>query len=93
MSRYTGYVTHVTDGDTFKTRNHTIRIAGINAPEAHTWSGKASTSYLKSLIEYKDIIYEQHGTSYGRIVATVWRKSDGLNIGDEMVRAGHARRA
>ena len=93
MSRFTAYVTRVIDGDTFETRHRTIRIADIDAPKGNTPSGRASTNYLKSLIEYKEVVYESHGTGYyGRTIATVWRKSDRLNIGNEMVRSGHARR-
>ena len=90
---YTAYVSRVIDGDTLETTIETIRIADIQAPEAHTTAGKNATRYLKSLIEYKDVILESHGTGvYGRTIATVWRKLDRLNIGDEMVRAGHATR-
>lgn len=93
VSTYNAYVTRVIDGDTFETRNNTIRIAGINAPESDTLAGIRATNYLKSLIENKEIIYEIKGTGYyGRTLANVWRKLDRLNIGDEMVRSGHAER-
>ena len=90
---YAAYVSRVIDGDTFQTRAETIRIANIQAPEANTTAGKAATSYLRSLIEYKNVLLESHGTGYyGRTIATVWRQSDRLNVGDAMVRAGHAKR-
>ena len=93
MSRYDAHVTRVIDGDTFKTRNRTIRIAGIDAPESNTISGINATNHLKSLIEYKDITYQEKGKGYyGRTLADVWRKSDGLNVGGEMIAAGHAKR-
>lgn len=88
---YTGYVTRVIDGDTFETRIETIRFADINAPEANTASGRAATAYLKSLIEYRDVILEAQGTGrFGRTLAKVWRSSDRLNISQAMVNAGHA---
>ena len=94
MSRLTAYVTSVIDGDTFKTRHSRIRIAGIDAPEANTVSGRNATNYLKFLIEHQEIVYESHATDvYGRKIATVWRKSDYLNIGNAMINAGHARRS
>ena len=90
---YTGYVSRVIDGDTFETRTETIRIADIDAPESNTTAGKNATAYLKSLIEYKTVLLESKGKDYfGRTIATVWRQSDHLNIGNEMVRAGHAKR-
>ena len=90
---YTAYVSRVIDGDTFTTRAETVRIANIQAPEANTVAGRNATAYLRTLIEYKNVILQSHGTGYyGRTIATVWRQSDNLNIGDEMVRAGHAKR-
>jgi len=94
MPKLTAYVISVIDGDTFKTRHSRIRIAGINAPEANTASGRNATNYLKFLIEHKEIVYDSHATDvYGRKIATVWRKSDNLNIGIAMIKAGHARRS
>ena len=94
MSRHTGYVVRVIDGDTFETRHSRIRIAGIDAPEANTSSGAEATRYLRLLIEYREIIYESHSTDiHGRKVATVWRKLDNLNIGEDMILTGHARRS
>ena len=81
----------VIDGDTFETSIETIRFADINAPKGDTPRGRASTAYLKSLIQYRDVILEAQGTGhYGRTLAKVWRKSDSLNISQAMVNAGHA---
>lgn len=93
MSRYTANVTRVIDGDTFETEYSRIRISGIDAPESNTFNGIFATNYLKSLIENKRIIYESHATDYyGRKIATVWRESDNINIGNAMINAGHAYR-
>lgn len=92
MPRKMSFVTRVIDGDTFKIKNDiTIRIAEIDAPEWDTLAGKNAAHYLKSLIEFQPIIYENQGTGYyGRMIAKVWRKSDNLNIGDAMICARHA---
>lgn len=88
---YIAYVTRVIDGDTFTTRAETVRIANIQAPEANTAAGRSATAYLRGLIEYQNVTLQSHGKGYyGRTIATVWY--NGLNIGDEMVRAGHAKR-
>lgn len=88
---YIAYVSRVIDGDTFTTRTETIRIANIQAPEANTDAGRSATAYLRGLIEYQNVTLQSHGKGYyGRTLATVWLQN--LNIGDEMVRAGHAKR-
>ena len=89
---YTEYVTRVIDGNTFETRNGlVIRIASIDVPKGNNLGCVAATNYLSHLIEDKTIILESHGTSYhGKTIATVWRQSDRLNIGDAMVRGMYA---
>ena len=89
---YTAYVSRVIDGDTFETNIETVRIADIDAPESNTVAGENATTYLKSLIDQKLVLLESKGQDYfRRTIATVWRQSDNLNIGDAMVRAGHAK--
>ena len=88
---YTGYVTHVIDGDTFETRTGVIRIANIDAPKGNILGSVAARNHLRYLIEHKSVILESHGIGHhGRTIATVWRQSDSLNIGDAMVHAGYA---
>ncbi len=91
MNEYSTYVTSVIDGDTFETSTQTIRLANINAPESDTPQGQRSTAYLKILIEEKRVTIKSVATDvYNRIVAHVWRNSDGLYINKEMVDSGHA---
>ena len=91
MYEYSTYVTSVTDGDTFSTSTQHIRLANINTPENSTSEGQISTAYLKFLIERKQVTIKSVATDiYGRIVAHVWRYSDGLYINRRMVDSGHA---
>ena len=91
MNEYSTYVTSVIDGDTFETSVQTIRLANINAPESGTPQGQRSTAYLKNLIEARRVTIKSVATDvYGRVVAHVWRNSDGLYINKEMVDSGHA---
>lgn len=91
MYEYSVYVTSVTDGDAFNTATQRIRLANINAPESDTLQGQKSTAYLKFLIEGKQVRIKSVATDiYDRIVAHVWRYSDGLYINRRMVDSGHA---
>ena len=91
MYEYLAYVTSVTDGDTFNTSTQRIRLANINAPERDTPQGQKSTAYLKFLIAWKQVRIKSVATDiYGRVVAHVWRYSDGLYINRRMVDSEHA---
>ena len=91
MYEYSTYVTSVTDGDTFNTATQRIRLANINTPENSTPEGQKSTTYLRLLIEWKRVRIKSVATDiYGRIVAHVWRHSDGLYINRRIVDSGHA---
>lgn len=91
MYEYSAYVTAVTDGDTFNTSTQRIRLANINAPASSTPQGQRSTAYLKFLIEQKRVTIKSVAIDvYGRVVAHVWRCSDGLYINRRMVDSGHA---
>lgn len=91
MYEYSVYVASVTDGDTFNTSTQRIRLANINTPESNTPEGQISTTYLKFLIELKRVTIKSVATDvYGRVVAHVWRYSDGLYINRRMVDSGHA---
>ena len=76
------HVKEVVDGDTFWTKNK-IRLARVYAPELNTTNGSKAKKKLENLILRKDIVYEQVGSSYDRIVAEVWHK--GININDVMI--------
>lgn len=94
MSTYLAHVTTVIDGDTFKTSNRTIRLAGINAPESNTVQGQRATAYLKQLIEGQQVTIKTETTDvYGRSVANVWRYPDRLYVNQAMIDSGHAKPA
>ena len=89
----------VTDGDGLRVRGHTIRIAGVDAPEhdqaakhrdgywfAH---GKRVKSELIREIGGKHVRVSVEGTDrYGRLLATVTCR--GRDVGEWLVREGHA---
>ena len=91
MYEYSTYVTSVTDGDTFNTATQRVRLANISTPENSTPEGQKSTTYLRLLIEWKRVRIKSVATDiYGRVVAHVWRHSDGLYINRSIVDSGHA---
>lgn len=59
--------------------------------------GLAARNYLQQLVDGVPVtVFVPAGedfvdtTSLGRVIGSIWRKSDGLNIAEEMVRSGHA---
>ena len=78
----------VPDGDTLCTvKNIRIRLARVHAPDEGEPGFYDARKLLSDLILNKIVAYNQVGTSYGRIVAEVWR--DGKNINDIMIQAGY----
>lgn len=89
-----GFVTSVTDGDTFILRTglfdaHTIRLFGIDTPEWDQPHGEAASKALreKLLLESVTVAIRDIDT-YDRYVGVVML--DGRNINLEMVAEGHA---
>lgn len=83
----------VLDGDTVFTRpgDHTIRLYGIDAPEAGQAQGGRSTEHLRYLTENEEVDVQQiERDRYGRIVARLIRRSDNLDINGAMVADGYA---
>lgn len=48
-----------------------VRLANINAPEIQTLPGELATTYLRGLIERKQVTLKPTGISYDRVVADV----------------------
>lgn len=89
-----GVVVGVTDGDTItvldnsKTQ-HKVRLAGIDAPEAHQAFGQRSRQYLASLAFQKHVTVKwTKRDRYGRIVGKVL--VDGNDVNVRLVLAGLA---
>lgn len=88
MTKYTATCEFVQDGDTFRTAGQNwIRLARYDAPEEGKPNYAEAKQLLSSLILNKEIVYEQVGTSYNRIVAEVWQAN--RNINDIMINSGY----
>ena len=88
MARYSATCEYVQDGDTFRTAGQNwIRLARYDAPEEGKPDYAKAKQLLSSLILNKEIVYEQVGMSYNRIVAEVWQ--GGKNINDIMLQSGY----
>ncbi len=73
MARFKATCEYVQDGDTFRTAHQNwIRLANVCAPDKGESGYEKAKETLRNLILGKEIIYEQVGTSYNRIVAEVW---------------------
>jgi endonuclease YncB( thermonuclease family) len=85
----------VIDGDTLRLDGQTIRLHGIDAPEAGQMCGASpcgdlATEYLQALIVDRIVICNARGQRdrYDRMVAVC--RVDGLDLGAAMVLAGQA---
>ena len=88
MAKYSATCEYVQDGDTFRTVGQNwIRLARYDAPEEGSPNYANAKNLLSSLILNKEMVYEQVGTSHGRIVAEVWQEDK--NINDIMLQSGY----
>ncbi|MEO1476764.1 MAG: thermonuclease family protein [Pseudomonadota bacterium] len=90
---HVGNVRHIVDGDTLYLHGveRSIRVWGIDAPEQREKGYKAATDALSRLAYGKRLWCEQVAIDrYDRIVAKC-RLGDGRDIGEEMIKQGHAR--
>ncbi|KMK76596.1 DUF6359 domain-containing protein [Alkalihalobacillus pseudalcaliphilus] len=82
-----------------------VRFLNMDTPETYQsikneldenqkYHGDLATEYMKELLEVGDevevLVGPEATDQYGRLLAQIVRKSDGLNINLEMVRAGYA---
>lgn len=89
----TGKVMRVVDGDTIEVA-FKVRLAGVDAPEMKTDEGQKSRVFLDSILPVGSQVSVFHAlgeTTHGRLVAVVENKL-GVNIGEEVIRAGYAKR-
>ena len=94
-----GRVTRIVDGDTIVVRDETVRLIGIDTPETKKPNtpvqcfGKAATAETTRLIDRKRVRLEfdvERRDRYGRQLAYVYRRSDGMFLNAELVRRGYA---
>lgn len=89
---FTGRVTRVVDGDTFyiSSREQSIRLWGLDAPETNTPTGPLATAALERLISGEPLTCRQRDIDrYGRIVGQCFL-SDGRDITAAMIASGVA---
>ena len=75
-------VMRVLNGNTFETFVHdeNIKLAGVNAPNIDTRSGKAAAKKLEKLISRKTVRIEKIADDEkGLMVANVWRLGKSVN--------------
>ena len=94
-----GRVTRIVDGDTIIVRDESVRLIGIDTPETKKPNtpvqcfGKAATAETTRLIDGKRVklVFDvERRDRYGRLLAYVYRRSDGLFLNAELVRRGFA---
>ena len=83
-------VVAVIDGDSFKiSRDQTIRLSSLDAPEEKYCSGEEAKDALTNKISGKTVILKELKTDrYGRVMAVVY--SNGENINEYMIKNGLA---
>jgi endonuclease YncB( thermonuclease family) len=91
-----GRTLKIFDGDSFIMRTAggeeiEVRLFGIDAPErSQPWSRKSRQALVGMLRGHGIDTDAVTVDTYGRTVAVVYRRTDGLNINQEMIRQGHA---
>lgn len=97
--RESGRVTHVVDGDTIRIGEERIRLIGVDTPETRKPGtpvqcfGKKATAFMERLVDGRAVTLEldaDHRDRYGRLLAYVRRKEDGLFVNAELVARGYA---
>jgi micrococcal nuclease len=100
----TGVVTRVVDGDTIKVRvsgrRETVRYIGVDTPETVKprtpvqCFGRAASAYNHRLVDGQSVTLRLDAEArdrYGRLLAYVYRRRDGLFVNAALVRGGYAR--
>ncbi len=84
-------VIEVTDGDTLKIKNASVRLLGINTPERGEVFYSEAKQFLTSLVFNKSVKLElsaEKYDKYGRILAYVYLENKNINL--EMIKTGFA---
>lgn len=99
-----GTVVHIADGDTVTVRlaggEERVRYIGIDTPEAHRPGtpvecfARAASKANARLVNHRRVrlvVDREQRDRYGRLLAYVYRESDGLFVNADLVRRGFAR--
>ena len=90
-----GKVIKVSDGDTLTVltpKGHfiSVRLYGVDCPEARQNGGSEATEFTRSLAFMEEVrLTPMSKDQYGRTVAVVHLK-DGRNLNEELLKSGHA---
>lgn len=70
-----------------------VRVLGVDTPERGKPGYREATAYTAAWIHgatLRLIVCSEERDSFGRLLATVMRKSDGANLTTDLLRDGHA---
>ena len=89
MASFGAICIYVHDGGTFQTaKGDCIRLANVCAPGSGEDGHEEAKNILSNLILNREIVYEQVGVSYNRILAEVWIGE--INVNEYMRRKEYA---
>jgi micrococcal nuclease len=85
-------VKKVLDGDTFQVArkiggSNIVRLSGVDAPEKGSRGGSKATNVLRGMVGGKTVTIRPEGSSYGRVVGTVF--SGGKSVNKKMRERGY----
>ncbi|MBS3923232.1 MAG: thermonuclease family protein [Nitrosarchaeum sp.] len=91
---FSGKVTKITDGDTIKVNDRSIRFTLASAPEINTLEGKVAKDFVASVcpVGSSVLVDEDDGQpegSYGRILAVVY--CNNVNLNEKILESGNAK--
>lgn len=91
---FSGKITKITDGDTIKVDERSIRFALASAPEINTLEGKIAKDFVTSICPVGSyvLVDEDDGQpegSYGRILAVVY--CNDVNLNEKILESGNAK--
>ncbi|NJK77771.1 MAG: thermonuclease family protein [Nanoarchaeota archaeon] len=89
-----GKITKITDGDTIKVNDMSIRFTLASAPEINTLEGKVAKDFVASIcpVGSSVLVDEDDGQadgSFGRILAVVY--CGDINLNEQLLKSGNAK--
>ncbi|MCV0411789.1 MAG: thermonuclease family protein [Nitrosarchaeum sp.] len=91
---FSGKITKITDGDTIKVDERSVRFALVSAPEINTLEGKVAKDFVANIcpVGSSVLVDEDDGQpegSYGRMLAVVY--CNDVNINEKILESGNAK--